>query len=274
MKKEKCAVCGGVSEKIFSSKIMEKYDISYFYCSRCCFLQTERPYWLDEAYKSPINEADTGLIARNLQNASLTAPLLYHYFGTPKLKRPFFLDYAGGYGVFVRLMRDAGFDFYWNDPYTNNIFAKGFDYAPHADDLKISALTAFEVFEHFSDPLIEIEKMLNISRNIIFSTFLIPASFPPQPSHWWYYGLDHGQHISFYSKKTLEFIASRYGLFFHSYNSCFHIFTEFKISSAVFYCLCRFNKYYNSLVINRRLKSLITSDALKLIQKKGGKFDE
>jgi hypothetical protein len=25
-------------------------------------------------------------------------------------------------------MRDAGFDFYWNDPYAENIFAKSFEY--------------------------------------------------------------------------------------------------------------------------------------------------
>ncbi len=38
-----------------------------------------------------------------------------------------FLDYAGGYGVFTRLMRDIGFDFYWHDPYTQNLFANGFE---------------------------------------------------------------------------------------------------------------------------------------------------
>jgi len=108
-----------------------------------------------------------------------------------------FLDFAGGYGVFVRLMRDIGFDFVLYDKYTQNLFAKGFEYNPSH---KIEAITTFESFEHFAKPMDEIESMLKISKNIIFSTELLPDPIP-KPEDWWYYGLEHGQHISFYSKK-------------------------------------------------------------------------
>ena len=37
------------------------------------------------------------------------------------------VDYGGGYGLLVRLMRNSGFDFYRYDPYCANFFAKGFE---------------------------------------------------------------------------------------------------------------------------------------------------
>ncbi|MDD3083569.1 MAG: class I SAM-dependent methyltransferase, partial [Candidatus ainarchaeum sp.] len=112
-----------------------------------------------------------------------------------------FLDYAGGYGIFTRLMKNKGFNFYWDDKYTENTFSKGFEYKKQ----KIDLTTCFECFEHFEEPIKEIEKILKISNNIIFSTRLIPKEIPEK--NWVYYGFNHGQHIAFYSKKTLFFIA-------------------------------------------------------------------
>ena len=91
---------------------------------------------------------------------------------------------AGGYGLFVRIMRDKGFNFLWNDLYTENIFARGFDF--HSTQNKtIELITAFEAFEHFQNPLQELESMYVISRNIFFSTLLIPTDIPDK--NWWYY---------------------------------------------------------------------------------------
>lgn len=53
------------------------------------------------------------------------------------------------------MMRDLGFDFYWDDKYTQNIFANGFEYS---DDKNYEVLTSFESFEHFVNPLSEIKK--------------------------------------------------------------------------------------------------------------------
>ena len=35
------------------------------------YVQTEDPTWLDEAYASPINPSDTGIMDRNLSNVEL-----------------------------------------------------------------------------------------------------------------------------------------------------------------------------------------------------------
>jgi hypothetical protein len=192
----KCNICSQENNEIFKSTILKNYNISYFYCSNCGFMQTEEPYWLNEAYKDSINISDTGYVARNISLSKKITVLLSLFFD----KKTKFLDYAGGYGLFVRLMRDIGFDFYWNDKYTQNIFARGFE-GSLSDNYE--AITTFESFEHFVEPIKEIENMLSISKNIIFTTELLPDPIP-YPDEWWYYGLDHGQHISFYGKDTLK----------------------------------------------------------------------
>ena len=85
-------------------------------------MQTEKPFWLEESYKNPINISDTGILERNLHNARLMKNILFIIFGS----KCSCLDYSGGYGTY-ETMRDIGFDFFWHDPYTQNLFA-GFEF--------------------------------------------------------------------------------------------------------------------------------------------------
>lgn len=212
----KCKICGSESREVFAARILRKYDIRYYFCPGCEFLQTERPYWLAEAYDEAINRYDTGILSRNSQLSVDVAVLLYFLF-QPQRR---FVDYAGGYGIFTRLMRDRGFDFYWHDPFCQNMVARGFEYTPGMEG--IEAVTCFEAFEHFEDPLAEIEKILSISPNIIFSTALTPDPLPA-PAEWWYFGLEHGQHIAFYRPRTLRYIAERFNLDFYSNQRGLHL---------------------------------------------------
>ena len=50
-----CKICNKANDSIFTLKILNKYEIKYYHCSWCGFLQTEEPYWLDEAYSESIN---------------------------------------------------------------------------------------------------------------------------------------------------------------------------------------------------------------------------
>ena len=100
-----------------------KYDVTYYQCESCRFIQTEQPYWLNEAYSSAITHLDIGLLSRNLYLMNEIPRLIDGLF--PESKR--YLDFGGGYGVFVRLMRDLGYDFFRFDTYCENIFADFFD---------------------------------------------------------------------------------------------------------------------------------------------------
>jgi hypothetical protein len=216
----KCKIYDHESNRIFNSKILDEYDIEYYYCKNCGFLETEKPYWLDKAYKDPINIEDTGILRRNLHLRNMTSIIIYSLYDRDGK----FLDYGGGHGIFTRLMRDMGYDFYWIDKYAENIFSRGFEYDSKS---QIEAITCFESFEHFQEPEDDINKILKISRDVLFSTQLLPDPVP-KPSDWWYYGQSHGQHISFYSLRTLKYIADTHKLNFYSFGDI-HIFTEKKI---------------------------------------------
>lgn len=252
-----CKICNQQTKQIFTAKMLNKYDITYFHCEHCGFLQTEEPYWLDEAYGETINVSDTGYMQRNINLSQKLTILLALFFD----KNGKFLDYAGGYGVFTRIMRDIGFDFYWDDKYTTNLFARGFEFK---DGEKIEAVTTFESFEHFVNPTDEIESLLKISKNIIFSTELLPNPIP-KPKDWWYYGLDHGQHISFYNEKTFEFIATKYNLNYANLGGL-HLLTEKKISNTQLKIL-KFSRFGLHKLLQKQLKSKTWGDYLKMSEK-------
>lgn len=251
-----CKICNSKSEKKNEAPILKKYTVSLFQCPKCFFVQTENPYWLPEAYKNPINTQDTGLMQRNLNTVELTSIILYLYFKNTGI----FLDYAGGYGIFTRLMRDVGYNFYWHDLYTPNLLARGFEFVPNKSN-KVDLITSFESFEHFDDPLKEIEKMLCISKNIFFSTMLIPTPLP-SPDVWNYYGFNHGQHISFYSRKSLEYVAKKYGLYFYTNNKNLHIFSKQRLPFFNFSLIYKLRRFGFMRLIKHRTKSKTVSDQL------------
>ncbi len=223
-----CKVCRQQNHAIFKQKILNKYDIQYYYCDACGFLQTEKPYWLDEAYSDAIAGADTGLVQRNLLIVRQLSMLLFMLFG----KKGRYVDFAGGTGLLVRMMRDVGFDYFWKDRYCANIHARGFEFSAGLNDCL--ALTAFEALEHLEDPVAFIKDALKQANTdtFIFTTELFTGK-PPAPGDWWYYAPETGQHISFYQHRTLQTIADRMGLHLYS-ASGFHMMTPKKISSAIF----------------------------------------
>jgi len=212
---------------------MEKYDIVYFQCESCQFIQTEDPHWLEEAYRQSLNIEDTGIIKRNILCAKRTTVVLYSYFN----HQGCFLDYGGGTGLFVRMMRDAGYNFYWNDPFTTNIFARGYE-SELSPSQGFDAVTSFECFEHFVDPHTEIIKMLSVAPAIIFSTEIFSGG-TPSPETWQYYYFSHGQHVSLYSYQSLQVIAQRYHLQLLTNKKSFHVLLPEKKSSVVFQTLLK-----------------------------------
>ena len=202
---EKCKICQSDLKYIFKANVLKKYKVSYYKCKKCGFIQYEEPFWLNEAYNLKNTFTDTGYVSRNVNFSNLTEKIIELNFKSNEK----FIDYGGGYGLFIRLMRDKGFNFYWNDKYANNIFAFGFEADILSKD-KYELLTAFEVFEHFVDPINEIENMFKFSNNILFSTELQPDKEINNIDDWWYFAPEVGQHISFYTLNALEYIAKKF----------------------------------------------------------------
>lgn len=217
-----CPICGGKREQTHEALLLQRHMVSYWKCRECEFWGTEEATWLDEAYSDAIGAADTGLVGRNL-NLARRMPLLLARMA--RGRSPVFVDWAGGYGLFVRLMRDRGFDFYWQDDYATNILAQ--PYLFQKTD-SASVVTAIEVLEHVQEPIAFIRRILSETKceTIIFTTQLHDSSYDP---HWWYLAPEGGQHISFYSPRTLDKIAEAVGM---NVRSCggLHMLTSRNIS--------------------------------------------
>jgi len=257
-----CNICNKSSELIFEALILNKYNIDYFKCSDCGFIQTEKPYWLEEAYQSAITDLDIGLIQRNIGQSKKVFQIIDQYFDK---KKPY-LDFGGGYGMFVRLMRDRGLDFYRQDFFCENLFANHFDMSQNPSIKKFEAVTAFEVFEHMDNPKASCKEMFEYADNILFSTLLQPNKTFKSADDWWYFTPLTGQHLSLYSRKSLEKLAEQFGANYYTNGVNLHLITKNKFSQ---------NPMKDSFVrkVNRKLNrnlslgSLQKAD-LKLIKSK------
>lgn len=112
------------------------------------------------------------------------------------------LDYGCGPGpVLVELLRRGGYDAVGYDPM----------FFPDADlDREYDCVISTEVFEHFSNPDDDIRR---IGRLVAPGGYLAVMTLLHDTdtdfSKWWY--LSVPSHIAFYSARTIEWIATRYG---------------------------------------------------------------
>ena len=255
MNHDGCRVCGSLSNFIFSGKIFNDLSIKYFSCGNCGYIQTEQPHWLGRAYKNPINSSDSGILVRNIRNRSVVLATLL-VINDLKIKECTVLDSSGGYGLLVRLLRDLGLDTWWSDPHADNIFASSFC---EAGGSSYDLVTSFEAFEHFMEPDKNFQDLRCKANNLLISTEIYPNN-NPKPGEWNYFGMDHGQHIGFYKKNTLQYLASKYGLNLYSYANTYHLFTKNKINYVAWLVLMRISSAL-PFVIARLLKSKTESDS-------------
>lgn len=252
-----CSICTHSSGSFATAQVLRKYQVHYFRCPECGFIQTEHPYWLEEAYSAPITASDVGMVARNITLARVSQVILTGMFDSNGR----LLDYGGGYGLFVRLMRDAGFDAYWYDKFCSNILARGFA-ASINDGHEYELVTAFELFEHLSEPRRELERMLDLSRNVLFTTELLPDNCP-SPEHWWYYGLQHGQHVSLYTRSSLLKLGQQFNLNLYTNGRNIHLLTEKRIPSQLFRLLSSY-RISGALSFFLRKKGLTADDYARI----------
>jgi hypothetical protein len=259
---------------LFGAKVLGKYDVRYFRCSHCCFIQTEEPYWLSESYEEAITDLDIGYVARNISLVEVVSTLIK----VTADRHSKFLDYGGGYGLFVRMLRDKGFDFYRQDLHCKNIFSNHFDVTDLPTDTRFEMLTAFEVFEHLDNPMSEIEKMLSYADTLFFSTVLHPGASLTSAKDWWYFAPETGQHIAFYHRSTLEYIARKFECRLYSDGSGLHMFTKrkmllnpVKLISRLFWFINKtFSRYFENSKGLIPSDSLIVREALHIKQAKSG----
>ena len=66
-----CKICTKSLHELFEAQLLGKYQSKYYQCANCGFIQTEDPYWLEEAYASAITNLDLGYATRNIKFAEV-----------------------------------------------------------------------------------------------------------------------------------------------------------------------------------------------------------
>jgi hypothetical protein len=244
-----CRLCGGPAASLFSKTVLGRHDVGYFQCPRCGLTQTEEPTWLKEAYASPIAAADTGVLQRNLAARRIVATFL-HLAG---VRGDPCLDYAGGYGLFTRLMRDAGFSFTWCDPYAANLFARGFEWSPAIGTPRV--VTAFEVLEHWARPLEEFRRIAALGPEWIVTSTELHPGVTPDPA-WPYLVPETGQHVAFYRPDTLRLLGREAGYPHARIGPAYQVFGRRPIPAAAWWLALRLGGALEPAV--RRLRPALT----------------
>jgi len=178
--------------------VLNKYEIQYFECENCLSLQTQVPYWLEEAYGRSLSDLDTGAAQRNLQNLAASF-IVSKLFGLTNV-----IDFGGGDGLLCRLLRDYNINCFVNDKFATPAYAQGFT---QPDFSEPDLLLAFEVLEHFAYPHNDLNNIFKLKPKVLLFSTLI---YKNEGKGWWYLTSESGQHIFFYSIEAMRYIAEKY----------------------------------------------------------------
>jgi hypothetical protein len=115
------------------------------------------------------------------------------------------LDWGGGNGLLVRMLRDAGLQAYLLDKYVANHYAVGFE-----DDSERhhKLILAFEVWEHLAHPKIDVAQIFDRRPDAHLLSTLI---YKGQGEDWSYLHPESGKHVFFYTERAMFHIAKRFG---------------------------------------------------------------
>jgi hypothetical protein len=194
-----CRHCGGDASEKFSLRVLHKYDVRYFRCQSCLSLQTEAPYWLDEAYENNLSYLDTFAAQRTLNNLAAS-------FAVAKCFRAVnLIDFGGSDGLLCRFLRDYGLNCFVTDKYAASKYAQRFE-DPNFE--KPDLTLAFEVLEHFPNPSADLDKVFDSRPEILL---LSTMPYLGEGPSWDYLAPETGQHVFFFSPTALAMIAERRG---------------------------------------------------------------
>jgi hypothetical protein len=201
-----CRLCGGVAEQGFSSCYLGKYAVRFYRCGTCQSLQTEPPYWLNEAYAGgPVHESDPNYLRRGLMIFALVKMLV-------RILRiredEAIIDYGGGIGIVPRLLADEGFRALNFDAYAPCIFGTEIDLAKQGPPGEVGMVVLTEVLEHLANPDADFAAIFRLVPRYIFAT---TAIYRGQGGDWYYIKPETGQHVFFYSRGAIEGAARKRG---------------------------------------------------------------
>jgi len=189
-----CLVCGSKTHLICDKEIKVTYSV----CNKCGFIYKDKEYHLD--YDDEYREYNTHNNSfESVGYVKMFQEFIKKHINPLKISGKV-LDYGSGPGpVLKELLKKKGLDVYDYDPFFN----VNDEYLKYKYNLIIST----EVIEHFSNPLEEFKHLVSILAKggyiVVMTTF---NNYSEEEFLKWRYRRE-ASHISFFSIRTLEYIA-------------------------------------------------------------------
>lgn len=201
---------------------LAEIPIYYALCAKCGFcFAPELHTWPLDKFSEAIYNNDYVLVdpdyieARPRANAGMLRSI---FASLPATVRH--LDYGGGNGELVRLLRESNWQSVSYDPFV--------DRRTSPTQLgEFELVTAFEVFEHVPDVqklMSDLRSLLSKDGLVMFSTLLSDGNIHPSQRLSWWYASPRNGHISLFSRKSLAILAQECGFNFGSFSDGFHVF--------------------------------------------------
>lgn len=248
-----CRLCGGQARHAFDKIVLRKHKVRFYRCTTCGSVETQKPFWLDEAYSIPGVHVDVGIASRTIKNWVALATL---FTGVGLNGSDLVVDFGGATGLLARLLRDVGYNAKSFDKYAVPSFTSYFN-ADHPQESRPRVVTAFEVFEHFEEPRQELTSLLAHGPDlVVFTTWFCDG----QPDDWIYYAEDCAQHIFLYTQSAMRNFANAqgYDLVLTSY---FHVLVRKQATAAIRDRLAQFTANAQNLA-GAKARELFESVAL------------
>lgn len=181
--------------------LITKIDYEYLQCTTCgAYVKDETLYFNQEKEKQhyECHNNDVNDIGYQKFTSPITNTILADC--TPDTLG---LDFGCGKGpVITKQLVDRGYQVKLYDPY----FYPDTDYLNHQYDYIFSC----EVFEHFYNPLEEIQKLTNLLKSGGLLLVMTHQYTGQQPFDKWYYRKDQ-THVFIYTPQTITYIANQFG---------------------------------------------------------------
>lgn len=199
MKTIECPLCKSQRTTLYLDLSHHKNGRKYYECSECSLVYADDSSWLNpqeekERYENHINDPLDNAYRNFLDK--LLIPLAPHLS-----KGAEGLDFGCGPGPTIStMMGERGFKMNNYDPFFHDdksVLERKYDF-----------ITCTEVLEHMFRPMIELKLLRSIvnEKGVVgLMTEFVPAK---EKFSSWYYKNDP-THVSFYSKKTFEWIAAQ-----------------------------------------------------------------